>query len=177
MNTIELTEILEKLVKQSLFLGVFACDQLPKTIQKRPAMLVLNTDPSYMSGRHWVAIYIDKYGVGSFFDSFGNPPTYSHFPKSFAVFLKRNCSAIQYSARQVQDMCTAVCGQHCIFFLYHVDKGLSYEELMRKYSDNLSKNDFMVCKFVKKICPSVVCRKSGFGCVQCVQSGDFFENV
>ena len=168
MNTIELTEILDKLLKRSLFLGVFACDQLPKLpIKVKPAALVINTDPSYRSGQHWLSVYIDKYGVGSFFDSFGNPPTYAHFSESINVFLKRNCTTIQHSARQVQDVCTAVCGQHCVFFLYHMDTGQDYDKVMRKYTYNLSKNDVMVCKFVKKIRPSVVCRRNVYACIQC----------
>lgn len=129
-----------------------------------------------MSGQHWLAIYISKHGVGSFFDSFGNSPVYIHFPKSIAVFLKRNCVSMQHSSKQVHDVCSAVCGQHCVFFLYHMDKGLSYDDLLLKYSDNLSDNDFMVCKFVKKLRPSVACSKSGFDCIQCVHAGDLFLN-
>lgn len=153
------------------FCFFFACDQLPKLpIEERPIALVINTDPSYRSGQHWLSIYIDKFGVGSFFDSFGNPPDYSYFSESINAFLQRNCTTTQHSARQVQDVCTAVCGQHCVFFLYHMDKGQTYDEVMKKYSNNLSKNDVLVCKFVKKLRPSVVCRKSSFTCVQCVQS-------
>ncbi len=44
MNMLELKEILDKLAKQSIFLGVFACDQLPKTIHEHPAMMVMNTE-------------------------------------------------------------------------------------------------------------------------------------
>lgn len=52
-----------------------------------------------------IAIYINKHRVGSFFDSFGNPPTYGHFPKSISAFLNRNCESVQHSVKQVQDMC------------------------------------------------------------------------
>ena len=93
-----------------------------------------------------------------------------HFSESINAFLKRNCTAIQHSARQVQDVCTAVCGQHCVFFLYHMDTGRVYDKVMRKYTYNLSKNDVMVCKFVKKIQPSVVCRKNVDTCIQCAQA-------
>lgn len=47
-----------------------------------------------------------------------------------------------------------------------MDKGLSYKEIMRKYS-----NDVLVCKFVLKIHLSVACRKGRFACVQ---AGDSF---
>jgi len=34
--------------------GVFSVDTLPSM----PRLLVCNTDPSYMPGRHWICIYV-----------------------------------------------------------------------------------------------------------------------
>ena len=69
------------------FLGVRPCDQLPKTIiRKLPAMLVINTHPSYMPGEHWLAIYITENKHGLFFDSFGHSPTlFSSGNQSFSL--------------------------------------------------------------------------------------------
>nr|CAD7578487.1 unnamed protein product [Timema californicum] len=48
--------------------GVFPADQLPARIA-RPAALVINIDPNTKPGTHWVPIFIDKNGVGEYFDS------------------------------------------------------------------------------------------------------------
>ncbi len=36
------------------------------------------------------------------------------------------------------------CGQHCVFFLYHMSKGHVYDDIVKKYYDDLIKNDAMV---------------------------------
>jgi hypothetical protein len=68
MNTIDI----ERFIKRdrhcaAFFQGVFSVDTLPIN----PRLLVCNTDPSYKSGQHWIAIFIDERGIGEFFDSFG----------------------------------------------------------------------------------------------------------
>ena len=40
-----------------------------------PSSFVINLDPSYRPGSHWVAVYFDKNGVAEYFDSLaGYPP-------------------------------------------------------------------------------------------------------
>ena len=53
------------------FRGVFAIDEmnLIKTVSY-PSSFVINLDPSYKPGSHWVAVYFDKNGVSEYFDSF-----------------------------------------------------------------------------------------------------------
>ena len=59
------------------------------------------------------------------------------------------------------------------FFRYHMSRGLNYENVLSKYSDNLVKNDYMVSRFVKKIQPCV-CISNMFSCAQHVQTGNMF---
>lgn len=76
MNTIELTSIVRnRIINGTDFLGVLACDQLPKHgVYKYPAMFIVNTQPSNMPGEHWLYCgYTTKHRQGYFFDSFGNP--------------------------------------------------------------------------------------------------------
>ena len=170
MNTIELHRILSKAMKKCNFIGVFACDQLPlNATLSRPLALVVNTDPSHQSGTHWLAVYIDTHNQASFFDSFGNPP--DRFAKSIGKFLEANCNDVQYITRQVQSSCSAVCGQHCVFFLLHMDKSEDYDALSTKYKVNTHTNDRMVCRFVKKLHPSVTCKSiDNTNCIQCAVS-------
>ena len=172
MNTIELTSVMRKRVNKDVdFRGILACNQLPKyKLTKYPSMMIVNTHPSDKPGEHWLAIYITKQQQGYFFDSFGNPPDYDMFPLEIGHFINNNCYNVSYSRKQVQNISSTTCGQHCVFFLCHIQKGMSYDRVIRVYSDNLVKNDSMVCRFVSKIQPSVCCGDI-FSCVQCSKDG------
>ncbi len=116
-------------------------------------MLIFNTNPSTEPGQHWAAIYINNDGVSFFFDSFGGDPKDPYFPKNIRDFLKNNSIHMEYSKKQVQDFTSDTCGQHCVFFLYHMSKGYAYENIVKKYYDDLIKNDDMVVQFVKRLKP------------------------
>ena len=168
MNTIELTRVLEKVVKRNTnLLGVLASDQLPRIIVATPAMAVINTQPSTMAGAHWLAVYIDEARNGYFFDSFGHSPAYVGFPHDIIRFLKLNCLNVQYSKRQVQENMTSTCGHHCVYFLCQIQKRFSYQDVMNMYHNSLQCNDIMVCRFVGRIRPGT-CRSDMITCVQCV---------
>ena len=76
MNSKQLCWILsnDKVTSRN-FKGVYASDEI-KHIQQIsfPSAYVFNLDPSYKSGVHWVAVYIDRKGRPEYFDSFGRPP-------------------------------------------------------------------------------------------------------
>ena len=147
-------------------MDVLACDELPlTTIRRLPAALIVNTDPSTQQGRHWLAIYVTSDRVGYFFDSFGNTPMYREFPENIFCFLSKNCKRIIYSGSQVQHIQSTTCGEHCIFFLCNIQKGLSFQKVLNMYTDNLKCNDIMVCNFVKGIQP-YLCRGHTFKCIQ-----------
>ena len=174
MNTLQLSAIMTKVSKNSHFLGVLACDQLPlDPLQILPVAVIINTHSSDMAGEHWLAVYITPTGTGRFFDSFGNKPNCKLFPKSIYSFLRTNCSNLQFSNRQVQDQTAITYGEHCVFFLYYMLSGLNYNDVMVKYSDDLSRNDNMVSAFVKKLQPCK-CSSNMSYCVQHVQSGATF---
>lgn len=74
--------------------GVFSHDELqdlslPTTA---PSAMIVNTDPSTKSGRHWVSIYIDprpEVAAVEYFDSLGNPPS-SAMQQSITKMVKDN---------------------------------------------------------------------------------------
>ncbi len=101
-----------------------------------------------------------------FFDSFGGCPKDPRFPKTVQDFLKNNSIHVQYSNKQVQDFTSDTCGQHCVFFLYHVSKGYDYENIVKMYYDDLIKNYDMVVRFVKRLKPRLC---DTFNCIQYVQ--------
>ena len=155
MNTIELTAVGRKIAHKAYFLGVLPCDRLPKDVHHLPAMLVVNTEPAHLSGAHWLAIYITIHRQGYFFDSYGHPPTYDAFPKSIQQFLDRSCSDVVYSPQQVQDHLSTACGQHCLFFLFNMQKGVSYQKFLSMYGKNVYRNDDKVYDFVNRVKPDV----------------------
>ena len=57
------------------FQGVHAADQIPfQKLHKLPAWsIIMNTDPHYKPGQHWVAA-MKKNGICYFFDSYGDSP-------------------------------------------------------------------------------------------------------
>ena len=155
MNTIELANVMSKLIRNGQFLGVFPSDLLPRERCSVPLSLIVNTDPSNKPGQHWVAIHVFKDRTGYFFDSFGNPPDSNLFPASIMNFFKTNCTFVSSSARAVQSRTSDACGHHCVFFLYNVSRGRSYQCLMKMYSVNNEQNDRRAMRFVNCLKKSV----------------------
>lgn len=149
MNNHQIEHILRPLLGDA-FGGVYPSDMIPQ-INRRPTFLVVNTHDRNREGEHWIAIIIEAEDNNvSFFDSFGNPPNFVHYPRSFVKILSQYGTEIRYNRNQVQDELSSTCGAHVIFFLSQRFKGLSFPEVMRLYSDNLKKNDVLVTSFVKK---------------------------
>lgn len=153
MNTQELEGLMSRLIGKQ-FCGVLACDELPMEKWKvRPAMFIVNTHPKNMPGEHWLAVTLEEEGgrkISTFFDSYGFPPGFSHFPKSIKEFLTKNGSKIYYNIKQVQDTLSTTCGQHCVFYLCQRARGVSFEDVMSLYKDDLRSNDKVVACFVRK---------------------------
>ncbi|RWS21200.1 uncharacterized protein B4U80_00644 [Leptotrombidium deliense] len=63
----------DRLKKYRQYLGTFACDEIEYT-NCRPFGVIVNTDKSTSEGKHWVAIYVDKFCNAEYFDSYGLPP-------------------------------------------------------------------------------------------------------
>lgn len=177
MNTKELTAILSNNpCTGKFFRGVVACDELPgNKLRDFPASYVVNTHPRNKPGEHWLALYVDDDKTGEFFDSYGNPPDYIYFPDSINIFLQKNCDRIVFNAVQVQDPLSAMCGQHCFFYLHHRSKGIPFSRIIALYSDNLKMNDFMVAKYAHKIRLDK-CEKNMLSCVQTANSFITFKS-
>ena len=129
------------------FEGVFSVDELPNSV-KYPSALVVNTDVRTGPGEHWVAFYFTDSCDGEFFDSFGQAPD------KYNVLLKRfvtnNSDSWTYTTKQVQEMLSTTCGQHCLFYLLHRCRRVSALEIMHKYSNRPSSNDNLVTAFLRK---------------------------
>ncbi|DAC80298.1 TPA_asm: adenain [Terrapene box turtle adintovirus] len=151
MDTVQLSRVLstDPYTKKN-FLDVFPCDWLPgRKLSQRPLGLVVNTHPHNQPGEHWLALYLAERNRGEFFDSYGHPPNSVLFPKSIMKFLNKNATDMVFHNRQLQDPRSVACGYHCVFFLHHRSKGLSFDRILKLYSNDLVQNDRMVMNFVK----------------------------
>ena len=80
LNTFQLTAALQKNpITKKCFDGVYPRDIL-NSIKKTPWMIIVNTDPSTKSGKHWILLYFDARGCVKIFDSLGNDVASYHSP-------------------------------------------------------------------------------------------------
>merc|ERR1712035_91839 len=103
-----------------------------------------------MGGEHWLCLTLEEDGSGTFFDSFGFSPDFNYYPRSILQVLENRSNKILYHNRQLQHPLSVVCGQHCVYYLYHRACGLSFQQVLSLYHDDVKKNDFEVSDFVKK---------------------------
>ncbi len=92
MNTQQIKRALEhnpKTVKR--FCGVFAADQLPKSLSTFPCGFVANTDPSTEPGTHWVVFHFPTTKLVNFLIVMDNNPNITMNPlKLILNLLNRN---------------------------------------------------------------------------------------
>lgn len=104
------------------FIGVYASNELPHSIKKRPACLIANTDPSSRPGSHWIAIYIPSRGKSIFFDSYGREPWDERFQKFLINANNGRKNYFSYNTKSIQSIFSDFCGQYCCVFLYNLCK-------------------------------------------------------
>lgn len=155
MDNLQLEHILHRALGD-VFCGVWASDQLAflRRDFKPPAYFIVNTHPSHLRGEHWLALTLEKDGSSTFFDSYGFPPDFAHYPSVISEFLEGRSDKILYHDRQLQHPMSVVCGQHCIFYLCHKAQGLSVGKILSLYYNDVFKNDDMVSDFLKGRCPA-----------------------
>ena len=139
MNEIELEDVLRKNIGAN-FVGVFPRYILPQPID---GAYVLNTDPHYKPGQHWVAVYL-KGGRGEYYDLLGLPPMYVEF----VDFLPKKWT---FNNRTVQNVISEYCGHHCIYYLCNRLKGQTMRKIVNTFGDDFVVNDAVVRDYVDEI--------------------------
>ena len=157
MNSNELNYAMAKMlgINSKDFRGVFASNQIPSKTLRAPFGFIVNNEPSNLPGQHWVAFFKGhENGPLLFFDSYGlKARTIS---KHFKRFLDSKELIIQNKI-PFQNINTDICGQYCLYFLYHCFKGFSFAEILSTFPvANCSPlNDNVVCKFVSAFEPFI----------------------
>lgn len=103
--------------------GTFANDMLPRSRNQYRSFIV-NTDPAYLRGTHWQALFFNRNGDCIFFCSYGTPPT-----KNIRTFARNNSRRLQWNVNRLQHPLSNTCGLYCLYFLYHISRSLSIHSL------------------------------------------------
>ena len=150
MNTLQLKEVIkEDPITRLKFCGVYAENNLPKTLNVYPCGLIANTDPKGKPGKHWVSFYFPSSQEGEFFDSYGHPPNF--YSKHFVKFLNRNAQNWIFNHKELQSIWSSVCGQYCIFYVLNRAHGVRMSTIVNVFSSNKERNDHQVHEFVRKL--------------------------
>lgn len=106
-------DINTKLKNHSGFKGTYPITDLPNFLLQKPAGLVINLDPRWEEGSHWVAVYIPSRGPAVYFDSYGRYP-----PEPIIALMERNSRyGWKHSTLKLQGDLSTLCGWYCIGFL------------------------------------------------------------
>ena len=153
--------------KYNHFLGVFALDNIPVAFpyhsspassynNKYSVGFIMNSDPSYKPGVHWIAILLKSPTAFEFFDSYALPLS-AYFDHSTCPHLS-SFRCTHSLSRQIQSNDSDFCGQHCIFFLIHrIYLKMTFSQIIGGHFDtrNSLANDNLVTRYVCRLgyCP------------------------
>jgi len=130
------------------FLGVFAIDQIPTKL-KAKCFFVCNTDPSYSSGKHWIAfVYLEK-NFCEIFDSLGvkKDQLEPYFNFQHKLTFITNTTPFQSSNSKL-------CGQFVTTFIVErmLNQTMEFDEILENiFSSDLSLNDKIVSDFCQNL--------------------------
>jgi hypothetical protein len=129
------------------FQGVYPCDKVGNnyypTKKKKMQLFIVNLDPSYKSGSHWVALLLKEKGKNVYFDSYGLPPNNKYFKK----LLKNN---YVYSRKKVQHPLSTTCGQWCMYFVWEKSKDKNLKQMLKFFGKDFLANDHIVNLLIEK---------------------------
>ena len=101
--------------------GVYTSDAIPIHVKKRPLLYIVNTDPSYMPGEHWVMNYIGEDGSVEYFDPLGEAPS-----STIEHYLWRICpNGYLKITTALQGSTSSNCGQFCLYYSYFHGRNFS----------------------------------------------------
>ena len=148
MNTKQLYKALTcNVYTEPCFGGIFSRDTL-KDITIKPKLIIVNTDPSYKPGKHWVLFYFNGDNV-EFFDSLGKD--LKSYGYEFVRFANRFAHTVNYAKVRTQPKNSILCGHYCLFYAYFRCKGKTMNSIIQKMIKIKSIKDsvkkiFTICK-------------------------------
>ena len=152
MNSLEMEVLLEKAVGE----GGFHFDIISENeargkikLNIKPMFLIVNTEPSWLPGEHWLVFYFPKGDIPEFFYSFGHDPSY--YSSHFTDFLCENSEQKNFwiNSEQLQSFGSNICGLYCILFVLSKMWNISFENFIENFTKNKQQNDCICVKTVE----------------------------
>lgn len=128
MDSNEIYVLVEKL-NITNFLGVFAVDELHRITKDCEGVFIFNTDPSYKTGQHWIAVCVSKNHV-FYFDPLA---AFEHATNEIQTFFKRFDKHLIFNNLRIQSYDSSKCGIHCLVFCFI----MSIKPTLRTYTKYL----------------------------------------
>ena len=135
------------------FYGTVACDRLPShPIKKEPRGYIVNTDPHYRGGRHWLALWTPSRDVCEVMDSYALPLESYETTEPLQDWLKSQWKYVIYNEQSLQSIYSKSCGDYALFYLKDRARGQSMNEFLRRFSKHdYVNNDHKVGQMLKKL--------------------------
>ena len=147
MNTKQIWQALtSNPLTEPYFDGVFPADGL-RDIKTKPKLIICNTDPSNLPGKHWLLFFFQNDTV-DYYDSLGNNLEY--YGKEFTDFVKKFAKFYEKAEVRTQPLNTSLCGYYCLYFAYGKCNGLKMEEIIdsmisASHVINFVNENFLIC--------------------------------
>ena len=113
---------------------VCASNELPLVELKhsKPSAFIVNTDPNFKSGSHWIAIFLPggtgKNTIPEFFDPLGKPP--SAYGSRFIRFLRLNAhNSYIFNRTKFQRDRSTSCGFYACFYIFKRMESVDHENV------------------------------------------------
>lgn len=123
--------------------GIFPIDKLPKLTHPDKFYLI-NSDPAFLPGKHWICVFFPQDVYAEFFDSLGRQPFF--YSNAITNFIGNKCV---YNSMRLQPPNSSTCGLYCLYFLYHRVRGKSFLNILETFSNDLEHNDAIVIDFYR----------------------------
>jgi hypothetical protein len=127
---------------RKFFRGCFPSDKIPQPQGLVfPSALIINEDPSFKNGSHWVSIFIKDKSSVFYFDSFAKPPIpiIEQYLSKFKNVVKNH--------KCFQSILSQTCAHYCIYFIFYSCKGNKFDNIINSLTNHNS--DVYVQRFVK----------------------------
>ena len=141
LNTIEIYTALNNEPNTEKCLTAVCSRTGLKDIKEKPKLVIVNTDPVWEPGTHWLLLYFNDSGVCEFFDSLGKDTADYHQEIENFMSLHTTKPYIKVNQYRIQPINTALCGHYCLWYAYGRCSGTS----MKKLIDDIPSQHWIKC--------------------------------
>lgn len=147
MNSLQIYNCCKNL---PVFGNVLALDEFIKLKIKRGKAYIVNTDPSYAPGTHWLLIFFPVNQSPFYFDTFGI------YPQNLEIAIKlKKYKKWYFNNKLIQNFNSDVCGKYVCVLMMYIQKYKRPDQFLNLFTNNLEKNDKLIVTLFKKyfVCP------------------------